>query len=679
MIDAKFAAARGTSERRLGRALAGDLDTIVMKSLAKSPGERYATVAEFAEDLQRYRDGLPVRAQPASFGYRARKFFGRNKVTVGAAAGVLVALMVGATLAAWQAREAHRAAAKADAVKDFLTALFEANSLERTDAERRRSLTAAQLLEEGAARIGTHFHEQPELKLELQSVIGRLMHDLALNEQALALRQERVTVLARADAPATERAQALRDLADTLAQKGDYGGATAQLQAAIDLLAAKGSRGDDVLRWSLVSALGNLSMDSDRKGGEQKLQQAADALRRIAPQSIEYGDALISLGEAHSAANRTDLSVPMFDEALQLLERALGPRSMRLARYRHHVAEALASQRRWHESEVQMRAAIEILRETAGPNHPSTAVAELFLGRLLSVQGHPAQARALLEPAAAVLKGRQDFDPQYLANALLYLGEAYLDEGRIAEAGPALEDAVRRLEVDGSATPLSTARTIYARYLLDTGRYADAEAQLVAARAQRTALTGPEHPSVATLTNRLGLVYAAAGRTTEAEATFRSVLVSQANREDVFGSPRHLAAINLAAMDLERERYPEALAAFSGFLQAFDALPASDRSRVAEVTLCLRLARALLGVGRTDEADALLRRSGQLTPAFYEHAPLRLQQHLVKARLLGARGEVNNARAEVALARASLRAQPALGPHFERQVQLTERDITRGR
>jgi len=35
-----------------------------MKSLAKSPGERYATVAEFAEDLQRYRDGLPVRAQP---------------------------------------------------------------------------------------------------------------------------------------------------------------------------------------------------------------------------------------------------------------------------------------------------------------------------------------------------------------------------------------------------------------------------------------------------------------------------------------------------------------------------------------------------------------------------------------------------------------------------------------
>ena len=149
--------------------------------------------------------------------------------------------------------------------------------------------------------------------------------------------------------------------------------------------------------------------------------------------------------------------------------------------------------------------------------------------------------------------------------------------------------------------------------------------------------------------------------------------------EDVFGSPRDLAATNLAAMDLERERYPEALAAFSGFLQAFDALPASDRGRVAEVTLCLRLARALLGVGRTDEADALLRRSGQLTPAFYEHAPLRLQEHLVKARLLGARGEVNNARAEVALARASLRAQPALGPHFERQVQLTERDITRGR
>ena len=43
-----------------GRALAGDLDMIVAKSLRKEPERRYGSVALFLEDLQRYRAGLPV-------------------------------------------------------------------------------------------------------------------------------------------------------------------------------------------------------------------------------------------------------------------------------------------------------------------------------------------------------------------------------------------------------------------------------------------------------------------------------------------------------------------------------------------------------------------------------------------------------------------------------------------
>src|SRR5262249_1595006 len=152
----------------------------------------------------------------------------------------------------------------------------------------------------------------------------------------------------------------------------------------------------------------------------------------------------------------------------------------------------------------------------------------------LSMQGQPEQARALLEPAVAALKARPGLDPQHLANALLFIGETYLDEGRIADAGPPLEEALPRLEAEAIASPLSVARTLYARYLVDAGRYAEAEAQLVAARALRIALNGADHPSVAVLTNRLGLVFLAANRLAEAEATFRSVLASQPNREEVF-------------------------------------------------------------------------------------------------------------------------------------------------
>ena len=45
--------------KKLGKALAGDLDTIVLKALKKYPAERYATADAFRQDLQRWLDGEP--------------------------------------------------------------------------------------------------------------------------------------------------------------------------------------------------------------------------------------------------------------------------------------------------------------------------------------------------------------------------------------------------------------------------------------------------------------------------------------------------------------------------------------------------------------------------------------------------------------------------------------------
>ena len=208
-------------------------------------------------------------------------------------------MIIGTSVALWQAREAHRQAASAAAVKDFLITLFEANSLEQEDAARRRQLTAGQLLEEGAIRVAGAFQDQPELKLELQGVVGRLMHDVALTDQALALRTERVAGLTQRGAPAAERARALSDLADTLAQKGDLTGARKQLEGAIALLQTQSGRANAVLRWSLVSSLGYLGIESsDRAGAEAQLTQAVDQLRGLSPRSTEYAEALLRLAEA---------------------------------------------------------------------------------------------------------------------------------------------------------------------------------------------------------------------------------------------------------------------------------------------------------------------------------------------------------------------------------------------
>ena len=57
-----------------------ELDAIVAKSLAKLPGERYASVESLANDVRNYLDGLPVTAKAPSAAYRARKFLGRHRL-----------------------------------------------------------------------------------------------------------------------------------------------------------------------------------------------------------------------------------------------------------------------------------------------------------------------------------------------------------------------------------------------------------------------------------------------------------------------------------------------------------------------------------------------------------------------------------------------------------------------
>lgn len=74
--------------------LKGDLDMIALMALRKEPQRRYSSVQHLAEDVQRHLQGLPVRAQRDTVGYRTSKFVLRHKAAVSAAAIVVVALIL---------------------------------------------------------------------------------------------------------------------------------------------------------------------------------------------------------------------------------------------------------------------------------------------------------------------------------------------------------------------------------------------------------------------------------------------------------------------------------------------------------------------------------------------------------------------------------------------------------
>lgn len=78
----------------IDRTLRGDLETIALKALEKTPGRRYQSAAAFSEDIERYLTDQPILARPASPLYQLRKFVARHRlfVTFAAASIILVIL-----------------------------------------------------------------------------------------------------------------------------------------------------------------------------------------------------------------------------------------------------------------------------------------------------------------------------------------------------------------------------------------------------------------------------------------------------------------------------------------------------------------------------------------------------------------------------------------------------------
>lgn len=80
--------------------LPGDLAVICMKSLRRNPADRYATLDEFADDLQRWMDGRVIRARPAGLLETAWRWAGRHPLPAGLAASLLVVTFAGCVLLA---------------------------------------------------------------------------------------------------------------------------------------------------------------------------------------------------------------------------------------------------------------------------------------------------------------------------------------------------------------------------------------------------------------------------------------------------------------------------------------------------------------------------------------------------------------------------------------------------
>lgn len=110
--------------REIDPAVPPDLAAVAMKCLELMPKDRYASVAEFADDLRRVRDGLPVSVRTIGAIERAQRWFRREPRLAWTATFALAALVFGVAATTWQWRQAMIERDRAEIASDAGARLF---------------------------------------------------------------------------------------------------------------------------------------------------------------------------------------------------------------------------------------------------------------------------------------------------------------------------------------------------------------------------------------------------------------------------------------------------------------------------------------------------------------------------------------------------------------------------
>jgi serine/threonine protein kinase len=98
-----------TQENTLfARQLRGDLDSIVLKTLAHDPEQRYGSMDELSDDLNRYLAGEAVKARRSSWTERAGKLLKRHRRNMAELLAACLSIVLGIGLSSWYASREQR-------------------------------------------------------------------------------------------------------------------------------------------------------------------------------------------------------------------------------------------------------------------------------------------------------------------------------------------------------------------------------------------------------------------------------------------------------------------------------------------------------------------------------------------------------------------------------------------
>lgn len=386
-----------------------ELDTIVLKCLAKERERRYQSAGELGRDIRHYLAGEPIEAKRDSPAYVLRKQLVRYRAPVALAAAFVLLVTIGffTSLAFWRQAErqrqiADRHAQRAELVAGFLDKILTAVDPDavQTDADSPLAESLRETLDAAAGSL-EQLAGEPEVEARVRTTLGRLYTTLgryADGEEHL----RRATELRR-QLPGSQSAA----MSDTLFDLG----------------------------WTLK--------ELGRYEEARQIYEEALSIREalFGSESVEVAEVQKGLGQLYYVQQEYDRARPYLERALELYQSDKQDQE-EIANGLANLGSLLRDRGQLAEAEPLLRTALEMRRQLFGTEHHVTLVSMNKLALLLRAKGQPAEARALLQEYVELCPKVLGPNHAHVAVGLNNLGLLWFDEGRYAEAEDCFQRAV---------------------------------------------------------------------------------------------------------------------------------------------------------------------------------------------------------------------------------------------
>jgi tetratricopeptide (TPR) repeat protein len=521
--------------RTLDDTIPRDLETIILRCLAKEPARRYVDAARLAEDLRLWLRGEPILARPVGRLERLRSRCRRHPAATTLAAILAGTVVVGLASVLYQWRRAEVARRAADqnfqdafrAVDLYLNRIAEDVRLRRSGlGPLRKDLLEAGLpyyrrLIEGRA-------VDPAMKVELAAAharVGRIHAEIGSQDRAaesyrtaISLLREQVRDRPAEEGPRRELASALGNLGILQWKAGDVAGSLASFDEARSL--SEGLTGTEDRR-ALAEAFGRIGnvyaatgRPAEALASFTRSEQSFEALRRDRADSLAdragLANTYCNIGVLHQENDRFPDAASAYKKAAEIQEE-LARDAPAVPSYRSDLANTLSNlgsvtrqlgnpteasalyrrARGLQEGLVKAEPDVAAYREELGRTLNN-------LGRLLQTTGQSPEALECHTSARDLRRALMTANPNdldahsLLGSSLNNLGLTYMDLGRPDEAIDAFRQGIEEQALAHARAPSVAQYKIYLdvnhRDLAQAFRTLNRPAEAVAEATRRAAL-----------------------------------------------------------------------------------------------------------------------------------------------------------------------------------------------